>query len=182
MGDPVALQPGGQGRPPRCRAAAPRDLCAIFFANFFSQKPLPPGSRAAEVYSCKFPNQKYIFIKNKNIKYKNKKPRPAVLSARPRQGHVAQHSRPGRAQAAQWGARSLSSAGSGHQCVELFVIVYRVSMSPIDLCHLSDQKKDVLGSELESAFRRDLFIGSHSSPLAAHSGPSEANGRAACKG
>ena len=40
-------------RTPRCRAAG--------------------GSGAAGVYSCKFPNRKYIFVKNKNIKYKNKK-------------------------------------------------------------------------------------------------------------
>ena len=43
--------------PPRCRAARSR----------------PPGSWAAGVYSCKFPNRKYIFVKNENIKYKNKK-------------------------------------------------------------------------------------------------------------
>ena len=83
-------------RSPRIRAAraghpaagrpAPMDLRAIFSANFFSKMPLPPrcraarsrppGSGAAGVYSCKFPNQKYIFVKNRNKKYKNKKPRP----------------------------------------------------------------------------------------------------------
>jgi len=41
-----------QGRPPRCRAARSR----------------PPGSWAAGVYSCKFPNRKFIFVKNKNKK------------------------------------------------------------------------------------------------------------------
>jgi len=30
----------------------------------------------AGVYFCKFSNQKYIFVKNKNIKYKNKKTAP----------------------------------------------------------------------------------------------------------
>ena len=91
---PVAPQPGGQDRPPRCRAAwgagrpaagrpAPRDLRAIFSAIFFSKMPLPPRCRAARsrppsseaagVYSCKFPNRKYIFVKNENKKYKNKK-------------------------------------------------------------------------------------------------------------
>ena len=65
------------GRSPR------RDLRAIFSAKFFSEMPLPPrcraartwlpGSGAAGVYFCKFPNRKYIFVKNKNIKYKNKK-------------------------------------------------------------------------------------------------------------
>ena len=54
----VALQPGGQGRQPHCLAAwgagrpaagrpAPRDLCAIFSANFFSEMPQPPRCRAA---------------------------------------------------------------------------------------------------------------------------------------
>ena len=33
----------------------------------------PPGSGAAGVYFCKFPNQKYIFVKKGNKKYKNKK-------------------------------------------------------------------------------------------------------------
>ena len=45
------------GRSPRSRAARSR----------------PPGSGAAVVYSCKFPNRKYIFVKNENKKYKNKK-------------------------------------------------------------------------------------------------------------
>jgi len=48
VGEPVAPLPGGLGG-------------------------RPPGSGAAEVYSCKFPNRKYIFIKNENKKYKNKK-------------------------------------------------------------------------------------------------------------
>jgi len=47
---------------------APRDLRAIFATKFFSEMPLPPGSGAAGVYSCKFPNQKYIFEKNENKK------------------------------------------------------------------------------------------------------------------
>ena len=80
---PVAPQPGGQGRPPRCRAVwgagrpaagrpVPRDLRAIFSAKIFAQKPRPPRCRAAGVYSCKFPNWKYIFVKNENKKYKNR--------------------------------------------------------------------------------------------------------------
>src|SRR6185369_13776202 len=69
-----------------CPAAgqpAPRDLSAIFCHLFFADKPLPPGCRAARsrppgswaagVYSCKFPNRKYIFVKNENKKIK--KPR-----------------------------------------------------------------------------------------------------------
>jgi hypothetical protein len=39
----------------------------------FAEKPLPPGSGATEVYSCKFRKQKYIFVKNEIEKYKNKK-------------------------------------------------------------------------------------------------------------
>ena len=83
---------GVGGRPPPSRAAweagrpaagrpVPRDLSAIFFPLFFADKPLPPGSRAARsrppgsgaggVYFCKFPYQKYIFVKNGNKKYKN---------------------------------------------------------------------------------------------------------------
>ena len=82
------------GRSPRSRAAwgagrpaagrpAPRDLRAIFSVNFFPEMPLPPRCRAARsrppdsgaagVYSCKFQNRKYIFVKNENKKYKNKK-------------------------------------------------------------------------------------------------------------
>ena len=68
-----------KGRPPRCRAAweagrpaagrpVPKDPSAICFRLFFAGQPLPPGSRAAGVYLCKFPNRKYIFVKNKNKK------------------------------------------------------------------------------------------------------------------
>ena len=65
---PAAQLPSGQrGRPPRCRATGPRDLSAIFFL-FFAFKSLPPGSEAAGVYFCKFPNRKYIFVKNENKK------------------------------------------------------------------------------------------------------------------
>ena len=70
------LQPGGQGRrpggrPPRCRATAPRDLCVNSFVKVFAQKSLPPRSGAAGVFSCKFRKRKYIFVKNENKKYKN---------------------------------------------------------------------------------------------------------------
>jgi hypothetical protein len=59
------------GRPPRCRATGPRDLRVIFFVKFFSEMPLPlSGGR---VYFYKFPNRKYIFVKNENKKYKNNK-------------------------------------------------------------------------------------------------------------
>jgi len=44
-----------------------------FFTCFFSDKPLPPGSGAAGVHFCNFSNRKYIFVKNGNKKYKNKK-------------------------------------------------------------------------------------------------------------
>ena len=61
------------GRLPRSHAAragrpaagrpAPRDLRVIFSAKFFSEMPLPPDSGTAGIYSCKFPNRKYIFCK-----------------------------------------------------------------------------------------------------------------------
>ena len=80
---------GVGGRPPRCRATGPRDLSVIFFFFFFAFKSLPPGCRAARsrpprcraagVYFCKFPNQKCIFVKNKNKKYKNKKTAAAMI-------------------------------------------------------------------------------------------------------
>ena len=73
QGGPAAPQPGDRPQGPVCN----------FFHLFFVEKPLPPGCRAARsrppgsgaagVYFCKFPNRKYIFIKNRNIKYKNKK-------------------------------------------------------------------------------------------------------------
>ena len=47
-----------------------------------TSQPLYKGGRAGRpaagrpgVYSCKFPNRKYIFVKNENKKYKNKKNR-----------------------------------------------------------------------------------------------------------
>ena len=88
----AAQLPGGlgAGRPTAGRPA-PRDLRANIFAKVFAQKPLPPrsgatrcrtpGSGADGVYSCKFRKQKYIFVKNENIKYKNKKPRLIGLFA-----------------------------------------------------------------------------------------------------
>ena len=85
-GGPAAPQPGGLGgRPPGCRAAGSQGPVRNFFSSFFADKPLPPGSRtvrppvsgAAGVYFCKFPNRKYIFVKNGNKKYKNKKTAPS---------------------------------------------------------------------------------------------------------
>ena len=62
-----------KSRPPSCRATGPQGPVCNFFSSFFAGKPLPPGSGAAGVYLCKFPNRKYIFVKNRNKKYKNKK-------------------------------------------------------------------------------------------------------------
>ena len=67
-GRPAAGRPGGPGRP-AARRPAPM-TCLQFFHLFFADMPLPPGCR---VYFCKFANRKYIFIKNGNKKYKNKK-------------------------------------------------------------------------------------------------------------
>ena len=76
-------QPGGHGWPPRCRATGPQGPTRNFLREIFSRNtpaaPLPGGQapaarqRRGRVYSCKFPNRKYIFVKNVNIKYKNKK-------------------------------------------------------------------------------------------------------------
>ena len=73
-GGPAAPQPGDRPQGPVCN----------FFIFFFAEKPLPPGCRAARsrspgsgaagVYFCKFPNQKYIFVKNGNKNIKIKKP------------------------------------------------------------------------------------------------------------
>ena len=83
---PATPLPGDLGgRPPRCRATGPQGPARNFLSEFFfSEMPLPPRCRAAwsrppasgaaGVYSCKFPNRKYIFVKNRNKKYKNKKP------------------------------------------------------------------------------------------------------------
>ena len=72
---PVAPQPGGQARPPRCRATGLQGPARKYFRKSFSQKPLPPrsgatrsqppGSGAAGVYSCKFRKRKYIFVKKR---------------------------------------------------------------------------------------------------------------------
>ena len=67
------------GRSPRSRATGPQGPARNFLRDFFSSEmPLPhrcraarsrpPGSGAAGVYSYKFPNRKYIFVKNKNKK------------------------------------------------------------------------------------------------------------------
>ena len=73
-GEAVAPQPGGLGAG---RPAAGRPVLywsrRKFSAKLFAEKPLPPGSGAAGVYSCKFRKQKYIFVKNKIEKYRNKK-------------------------------------------------------------------------------------------------------------
>jgi hypothetical protein len=81
VGEPIA----SQGRRPGLGApGAP--LYVNIFVKFFVQKLLPPrsgairsrppGSGATMVYFCKFRKRKYIFIKNKNIKYKNIKTTP----------------------------------------------------------------------------------------------------------
>jgi len=77
---PATRLPGGQGgRPPRSRVTGPRDLSAIIFHIFLRISPRrearswPPSSWAAGVYFCKFPYRKYIFVKNGNKKYRNKK-------------------------------------------------------------------------------------------------------------
>ena len=124
-------------RSPRSRAAragrpaagrpAPRDLRANIFVKVFAQKPLPPrsgatrsrppGSGAAGVYFCKFWKRKYIFIKNKNIKYKNKKPRTLPMSA-PRPAHNRQWIGP------SCGRRS----GSPWVVVEMQLIIFSFSI------------------------------------------------------
>ena len=78
--EPAAPLPAGQNRPLRCRATGPQEPARNFLREFFfrnvSAAPLPGGQvRTGGVYSCKFSNRKYIFVKNKNKKYKNKKPR-----------------------------------------------------------------------------------------------------------
>ena len=75
----VAPLPGGLGgRPLRCRATGPSGASA----EIFVERPLPPrsgatrsrppGSRAVGVFFCKFRKRKYIFVKNKNKKIKNR--------------------------------------------------------------------------------------------------------------
>ena len=86
-GRPAAGRPVGAGRPVTGRPAP--GTCLQFFHLFFTDKPLPPGCRAARsrppgsgaagVYFCKFPNRKYIFVKNGNKKYKNKKTAVAAM-------------------------------------------------------------------------------------------------------
>jgi hypothetical protein len=73
-GEADAPQPGGlgAGRPAAGRPVL-QGLGRKFSAKCFAEKPLPPGSGAAGVYSCKFRKLKYIFVKNKIEKYKNKK-------------------------------------------------------------------------------------------------------------
>ena len=78
---PAAPLPG-----PSCPAAGRQVLFCKNFCEFFAEKSLPPrsgatrsrppGSGAAMVYSCKFWKRKYIFVKNKNKEYKNKKTAP----------------------------------------------------------------------------------------------------------
>ena len=51
----VAPPPGGLGgRPPRCRATGLAGTRAQIFYEKFRKNPLPPGSGAVGVYSCKF--------------------------------------------------------------------------------------------------------------------------------
>ena len=79
MGEPAAQQPGGQGGP---AAPLPGDRPPGTYVQLFEQKllhktpaALLPGGQVpaarqlgGQVYSCKFPNQKYIFVKNENEK------------------------------------------------------------------------------------------------------------------
>jgi len=67
-----------------------------FSAKIFAEKPLPPRSGAAGLYFCKFRKRKYIFVKNENEKYKNKKMAPcaplcltAQLASAPRHKRAA---------------------------------------------------------------------------------------------
>ena len=85
VGEPVALQPGGQCRPPRCRATGPQGPARNFLHEFFFKNApaalLPGGQVPAtqqpggRVYSCKFRKQKYIFVKTKTKNKKIKKRR-----------------------------------------------------------------------------------------------------------
>ena len=71
-GGPAAPQRGGLGgRPPGCRAAGSQGPVRNLFSSLFLQ--ISPCRPAAGVYFCKFPYRKYIFVKNGNKKYKNKK-------------------------------------------------------------------------------------------------------------
>jgi len=65
---PNAKLPQSRSGRPAAGRPAPRDLRVNIFAKIFAQKSLPPGSRAAGVYSCKFRKRKYIFVKNENKK------------------------------------------------------------------------------------------------------------------
>jgi len=66
---PAAPQPGGQGRPPRCRATGPQGPTRNFFREiFFRLLGGPARQRGGRVYFCKFLNRKYIFVKNENKK------------------------------------------------------------------------------------------------------------------
>ena len=75
---PVAPQPGGQDRPPRCRETGPQGPARNFLRKIFFRNapaaPLPGGQvpaarqRGGRVYFCKFSNQKYIFVKYENKK------------------------------------------------------------------------------------------------------------------
>ena len=86
VGGPAAPRAAWEAGRPAAGRSVPKNLSAIFFPLFFAGKPLPPRSRAARyrppgsvatgVYSYKFPNRKYIFVKNENIKYKNEKNAP----------------------------------------------------------------------------------------------------------
>ena len=92
---PAAPPPGGLGGPaaPLLGDRPPRTSAQFSPQNFFHKSPCRPaagrpgpGRPAAGrpgVYSCKLPNRKYIFIKNKNIKYKNKKTAHARIPLHP---------------------------------------------------------------------------------------------------
>ena len=74
-GEAAAPLPGGRCPPPRCRASGPPGARAQIFRKTFCRKAPAARQRGGRVYSCKFQKQKYIFVKNKIEKYKNKKPR-----------------------------------------------------------------------------------------------------------
>ena len=73
MGGSQPLNSGGAAGRPAAGRPVLQGPQRKLSAKIFAEKPLPPRSGAAEVYSYKFRKQKNIFVKNKTIKYKNKK-------------------------------------------------------------------------------------------------------------
>ena len=80
----AALQPAGQGRPPRCRATGHQGPVRKYFRKIFAQKSLlprrgatrsrPPDSGAAGYILVNFENKKNIFVKTKLKNIKKKPP------------------------------------------------------------------------------------------------------------